>query len=159
MFQRVSLIGNVGQDPQMRYTPGGIPVTNFSVATTTTRSKARVEECPKGWKESYNGKNWQLTTWWRVAVWYDLAETVNQYVTKGQQVYVEGGVTGNAEGGTLNPNVWTGKDGVAKASYEITSRMVKFLGSRNGSSTPPSPQDEDAPMKISGVPQEDDLPF
>jgi len=69
MFHRVTIIGRVGQAPEMRYTPAGAPVCNFSVATTSTLSKTASPECPKGWKESYNGKNWELTTWWRVSCW------------------------------------------------------------------------------------------
>lgn len=154
MFQRVTLIGRVGQDPQMRYTPDGVPVTNFSVATTTARSKARSPDCPTGWKESYNGKNWELTTWWRVAVWRELAETVNQYVTKGMQVYVEGEVSGEAANGSLNPRVWTGNDGVARASFELTARMVRFLGGRGEAAAGP-PTGEPPPEGF----EEDALPF
>ena len=100
MFHRVTLIGRVGQEPQMRYTPEGTPVTSFSVATTTTLSKQTPgggeRPCPNGWKESYNGRNWELTTWWRVTCWRGLAETVNTYVNKGMQVFVEGEVAGDA---------------------------------------------------------------
>jgi single-strand DNA-binding protein len=134
MFHRVTLIGRVGQEPQMRYTPEGTPVTSLSVATTTTVSKAQPtggeRPCPEGWKESYNGRNWELTTWWRVTCWRGLAETVNQYVTKGMQVFVEGEVRGEAVNGTQNPRVWSGNDGVARASFELTARTVKFLGGR-----------------------------
>jgi len=84
MFHRVTLIGHVGQDPQMRYTPDGTPVTSFSVATKTTISKDTNPQCPAGWKESYNGRSWELTTWFRITCWRKLAEIVNQYVTKGQ---------------------------------------------------------------------------
>jgi single-strand DNA-binding protein len=130
MFHRVTLIGRVGQDPQMRYTPDGTPVTSFNVATTTKISKDRNPQCPAGWKESYNGRNWELTTWWRVSAWRQLGETVNQYVTKGMQVFVEGEIRGEAANGTQNPRVWTGNDGVARASYEIYARNVMFLGGR-----------------------------
>ena len=130
MFQRVTLIGRVGQDPQMRYTADGTPVTSFSVATTTLVSKERNPDCPTGWKESYNGRNWELTTWWRVTAWRQLGEMVNQYVTKGMPLFVEGDVRGEAVNGTQNPRVWTGSDGVARASYEITARTVKFMGGR-----------------------------
>ena len=133
MFQRVTIIGRVGQDPEMRYTKDQTPVASFSVATTSTLSKATRPECPAGWKESYNGKNWELTTWWRVTCWRGLAETVNQYLEKGRQVFVEGEMNGEALNGTQNPRVWTGSDGVAKASYEITARTVKFLGGRDDS--------------------------
>jgi single-strand DNA-binding protein len=135
MFQRVTLIGRVGQEPQMRYTPEGVAVTNFSLATSQVVSKTArdggARPCPQGWKESYNGKNWELTTWWRVSCWRGLAETVNTYVTKGRQLFVEGVVNGEASDGSQNPRVWTGNDGVAKASYELTARDIKFLADRS----------------------------
>jgi len=142
MFQRVTIIGHVGQDPQMRYTPDGTPVTNVSVATKETVSKnmpgGGTRPCPTGWKESYNGKSWEVTTWWRVTCWRSLAENVNQYVTKGMQVFVEGSMHGEAADGKINPRVWTGNDGVARASFEITARTLKFLGGREeGVSAPP----------------------
>ncbi|MFC2036697.1 single-stranded DNA-binding protein [Chloroflexota bacterium] len=154
MFHRVTLIGNVGQDPQMRYTQDGTPVTSFSVATSTSLSKATRPECPNGWKESYNGKNWELTTWWRVTCWRGLAETVNQYLTKGRQVFVEGEVGGESVDGNQNPRVWTGNDGVARASFEVTARTVKFLGGR-GDSAAGAPIGEPPPEGF----EEDTLPF
>jgi single-strand DNA-binding protein len=154
MFHRVTLIGNVGRDPEMRYTPDGTPVTNFSVATAQTLSKATRPECPTGWKESFNGKNWELTTWWRVACWRGLAETVNTYLSKGRQVFVEGEVSGDAANGTQNPRVWTGNDGVARASFEITARTVKFLGGREEGAAAP-PVGEPPPEGF----EEDTLPF
>lgn len=153
MFQRVTLIGRVGQDPQMRYTPEGVPVTSFSVATTETISKTTFSgterPCPQGWKESYNGRNWEITTWWRVTCWRNLAEITNQYLSKGRLVFVEGTVSGEASDGALNPRVWTGQDGVARASFELTARDVKFLGGREeGAGTSamgePPPEEEDA---------------
>ena len=156
MFHRVTLIGNVGRDPEMRYTPDGTPVTNFSVATTTTLSKQTQPECPAGWKESFNAKNWQLTTWWRVTCWRGLAETVNQYLSKGRQVFVEGEVSGEAVDGNLNPRVWTGQDGIARASFEITARTVKFLGSRDDTGAPGGPPLGEPPPE--GF-EEDALPF
>jgi single-strand DNA-binding protein len=154
MFQRVTIIGNVGRDPQMRYTAEGVPVTDFSVATTTTLSKNTRPECPAGWKESFNGRNWQLTTWWRVTCWRGLAETVNQYLTKGRQVFVEGEVSGEDVDGVRNPRVWTGNDGVARASFELTARTVKFLGGR-GDSDAGAPTGEAPPEGF----EEDTLPF
>jgi single-strand DNA-binding protein len=157
MFQRVTLIGHVGQDPQMRYTPDGTPVTSFSVATKETLSKTAPgggeRPCPTGWKESYNGRNWEVSTWWRITCWRGLAETVNQYVTKGNQIFVEGTVQGEAADGTLRPRVWTGNDGIARASFEITARNIKFLGSREGA--PGAPMGEPPPEGF----EEDALPF
>ncbi|NIV32663.1 MAG: single-stranded DNA-binding protein [Anaerolineae bacterium] len=159
MFQRVTLIGRVGQDPQMRYTPDGVAVTSFSLATTETISKTtfdgRDRTCPQGWKESYNAKNWELTTWWRVTCWRKMAETINQYLSKGQQVFVEGVVSGEAADGSQNPRVWTGNDGVARASFELTAREVKFLGSRGDAAAGP-PMGEPPPE--TGL-EEDTLPF
>jgi single-strand DNA-binding protein len=155
MFQRVTLIGNVGQDPQMRYTPDGTPVTNISVATKTTVSKDRNPDCPAGWKESYNGRNWELTTWWRVTCWRGLAETVNQYVSKGMLVFVEGEMRGEPVDGSQNPRVWTGQDGQPRASFELTARTVKFM-SRAGETTSAGPTGEPPPE---GFETEDTLPF
>jgi single-strand DNA-binding protein len=156
MFQRVTLIGHVGQDPQMRYTPDGTPVASFNVATKTSLSKAKTPECPAGWKESYNGKNWELTTWWRVTCWRQLAEMANQYVTKGMLVFVEGEVRGDAANGNQNPRVWTGNDGVARASFELTARTIKFLSGR-GEGAPGAPPAGEAPPE--GGEEESDLPF
>ena len=158
MFQRVTIIGRVGQDPQMRYTSDGTPVTTISVATTETLSKTSPgggeRPCPQGWKESYNARNWEVTTWWRVTFWRGLAETVNQYVTKGQQVFVEGTVSGTAEDGTLRPQVWTGNDGQARANFELTARAFKFLGGRGEGGAAP-PIGEPPPEGF----EEDTLPF
>jgi single-strand DNA-binding protein len=149
MFHRVTIIGFVGQDPQMRYAPDGTPVCNFSVATRQVVSKERVAECPQGWKESLNGKAWELTTWFRITVWRKLAEACNTYLAKGQQVFVKGELKGDAESGTQNPRIWTGNDGEHRASYEVTARTVKFLGKREGNGgapigePPPGGEDDD----------------
>ena len=143
MIHRITLIGFVGQEPQMRYGPDGTPVTNFSVATRQVVSKERVAACPQGWKESLNGKNWELTTWLRVTCWRKLAEATNEFLAKGSQVLVE------ASDGSQNPRIWTGSDGEHRASYEITARTVKFLGKREGNGgapigePPPGSEDDD----------------
>ena len=159
MFQRVTLIGRVGQDPQMRYTPDGTPVTSLSVATTELMPKqgfnGAERPCPNGWKESYNSKNWEVTTWWRVTCWRGLAETVNQYVSKGMLVFVEGRVQGEAANGTLNPRVWTGNDGEARASFELTARTVKFMSRAGESAGAGAPMGEPPEEGF----EEDSLPF
>ena len=137
MFHRITIIGFVGQEPVMRYTPEGAPVTNFSVATRQVVSKERVAGRPDGWKESLNGKNWELTTWFRVTVWRKLAEATNNFLEKGQQVFVEGELRGDAVDGSQNPRIWTGNDGEHRASYEVTARTVKFLGKREGNGGAP----------------------
>ena len=149
MFHRITIIGFVGQEPTMRYTEDGTPVTNFSVATRQVVSKERVTGCPAGWKESLNGKNWELTTWFRVTAWRKLAEAVNNFLEKGSQVFVEGELRGDAVDGSQNPRIWTGNDGEHRASYEVTARTVKFLGKREGNGgapvgePPPGGEDDD----------------
>jgi single-strand DNA-binding protein len=155
MFHKVIVLGNLGKDPEMRYTASGTAVTNFSVATTTKISKEKKPECPEGWKDGYNGRNWELVTWFRVSCWRGLAETCNEYLRKGSQVYIEGEVNGEASSGSQNPRVWTGNDGVPRASFEITARLVKFLGGRGDSGNGGHPVEEAPP----GFVEEDEIPF
>ena len=77
MFNKMTLIGNVGSDPEMRYTPNGNPVTSFSVATNRRYTTAE-------------GEQREETEWFRVSAWNRLGETCNQYVVKGMKVFVEG---------------------------------------------------------------------
>ena len=105
---KVILIGNLGRDPEMRYTQGGTPVATLSIATTrvyTNKSNDRVEE----------------TEWHRVTVWSKAAEHCNQYLSKGRQVYVEG---------RLQTRSYDDKDGNKKYSTEIIADQVLFLGGR-----------------------------
>ena len=134
MFHRITLIGRVGQAPQMRYTPDGTPVSSFSVATTTRLAKTRPDgqprPCPNGWKESISGRTWELVTWWRITCWRGLAETVNAYLTKGEAVFVEGTMDGESANSTQYPRVWTAADGSARASFELTAQTVRFFTDR-----------------------------
>ena len=99
------IIGNVGSDPEMRYTPNGSAVTSFSVATNRRYTTSAGEQ-----KEE--------TEWFRVSAWNKLAETCNQYVVKGMKVYVEGRVSSSA---------WTDQEGQARSSLEINCTEVQFL--------------------------------
>lgn len=141
MYQKIIIIGNLGGDPQMRYTQDGTPVTSFSVATN------------RRWT-SQSGEPRERTTWFRVSAWRKLAETCNQYLNKGSKVFIEGEIEPDAESG--GPRVWTGNDGQTRASYEITARNVKFLDSRQDSAG-------DMGGAASGVPDEsisdDEVPF
>lgn len=115
MYQKLVIVGNLGRDPEMRYTPSGQAVTNISVATNrqyTANSGERVKE----------------TTWFRVSVWGKQAETVNQYLKKGSKVLVEGRLT--QDPATGGPRIWTGQDGSPRASFEMTAQTVRFLSSR-----------------------------
>ena len=127
MYQYTVIAGNVGRNPEMRYTPGGDAVCDFSVAVN------------RRWT-GQDGQQQEKTTWFRVTCWNKLAETVNQYVTKGRQVLVTGEVDASA---------WVGDDGEARATLELTARDVKFLGGRN----------DDAPGGGGGAGPLDDIPF
>lgn len=114
MFHTIIVVGNVGRDPEMRYTPSGQAVTSFSVATSrsyTNSSGARVDE----------------TIWFRISAWGKQAETCNTYLKKGSKVLVEGRLTADANGG---PRIWTRQDGTPGASFEISASTVRFLSSR-----------------------------
>jgi single-strand DNA-binding protein len=115
MYQKIIIAGNLGRDPEMRYTPQGTPVTNLSVATN------------RRWTNT-DGTPGEETIWFRVTAWGKLGETCNQYLSKGRQVLVEGRL--RADPNTGGPRVWTRQDGTAGASFEITALTVKFLGGR-----------------------------
>ena len=118
MFQKVVIVGNLGTDPEMRYTPSGQAVTNFSVATN------------RRWSDS-QGNQQEETVWFRVSVWGRMAEVCNQYLAKGRQVLVEGTLRPDPETG--GPRIWTDQNGQPRASFELTGREVKFLGTRGDS--------------------------
>lgn len=157
MYHKVTIIGNLGGDPEMRYTPGGTPVTTFNVATTNRVSKEQTPECPDGWKESYNGRSWEVTTWWRVTAWRQLAELCNQFLAKGRTVYIEGDIRGTVVNGVQNPRVWTGNDGVPRASFEITARVIKFLGGRGERAEGGGYEEQEEPPP--GFVEENEIPF
>jgi len=115
MFHKVTIIGNLGGDPQMRYTQTGVPVTSFSVATN------------RRWTNQ-DGSQGEETVWFRVSAWRGLAETCNKYLSKGRQVYIEGRL--NPDPQTGGPRIWTGNDGQPRASFEVTALDVRFLGGR-----------------------------
>jgi single-strand DNA-binding protein len=144
-YSKIFLLGRLGGDPEMRYMPNGDAVTNFSLATSNVVSKEKLPECPNGWKESYNKRNWEVTTWWRVTCWRGLAETANSYLSKGREVFIEAEIGGEATNGNLNPRIWTGSDGEARASFEVTARSVHFVGGEgDGGRAPQKPAESGA---------------
>ena len=155
-LQRIELIGHV-TEPQMRYTAGGVPVTNFSIAVKKLAHKSKAEECPKGWKQGYSEDYWELTTWYRITCWRYLAEQANDRLEKGHKVYVEGEAGGNAEDGTLGVNIWTGKDGKPRASLEVVASKLVYMGKGNGNGSSYTPSDDDAPPLSGG--EDIKLPF
>jgi single-strand DNA-binding protein len=115
MYHTIIIVGNLGRDPEMRYTPSGQAVTNFNVATNRQYTDS-------------NGQQVKETIWFRVSTWGKQAETCNQYLKKGNKVLVEGRlVPDQATGG---PRVWTRQDGTTTASFEVSANTVRFLTSR-----------------------------
>jgi single-strand DNA-binding protein len=104
-MNKISIIGNVGTEPEMRYTPNGVPVTSFRVATNRRWTSA-------------DGEKHEETEWFRVNAWNRLAEQSNQYVTKGMKVYVDG---------RLKSSPYISRDGEARAGNEISAFQVLFL--------------------------------
>ena len=116
MFHTILIVGNVGRDPEMRYTPAGQAVTSFSVAANRQYT-------------NNNGEVIKETIWFRISAWGKQAEICNQYLKKGSKVLVEGRLTPDKETG--GPRVWTAQDGSPKASFEVTATTVRFLSSRS----------------------------
>lgn len=117
-YHTVILVGNLGRDPEMRYTPSGQPVTNFSVAVNDNYV-------------NNNGERIERTIWFRVSTWGKNAENCNQYLKKGRKVLVEGRMV--VDPATGGPRIWTKQDGTTAASYEVSANTVRFLTSRSES--------------------------
>ncbi len=144
MYQKVTVIGNLGRDPEQRYTPSGQAVTTFSVATS------------EKWT-GQDGQPQERTVWWRISVFGKQAETCAQYLRKGSKVYVEGRM--QADPKTGGPRIWTGQDGAPRASFEVTGNTVKFLSSRGegGSAGGTAPMHDADPVLAED--SSDDIPF
>jgi single-strand DNA-binding protein len=126
---RVFLIGRLGKDPEMRYTPSGQPVANFNLATSET------------WNDK-EGQRQEKTEWHRIVVWGKVAELCGQYLNKGREVCTEG---------KLQTREWTDRDNNKRYTTEIVADRVHFLGSRSdspgassGAAAPPRPRQESA---------------
>ncbi|MCU0592071.1 MAG: single-stranded DNA-binding protein [Desulfobacterales bacterium] len=139
-INKVIIIGRLGNDPEVRYTPSGAAVAKFSVATS--------EE----WKDKNTGEKKERTEWHRITVWGKLGEICGEYLSKGRQVYVEG---------RLQTSSYDDKDGVKRYSTEIVASDVQFLGSkesgggRSGGGAPPRES-----LGGQGLPpSDDDIPF
>ena len=122
MYQKTTILGHLGSDPEMRYLQSGLAVTSFRVAVNTVH-RGRDDVPVKD------------TTWFRVSVFGKQAELCNQYLTKGRTVLVEGML--KADPTTGNPRVFERKDGSVGASFELTASQVKFVGGpSNGEMAP-----------------------
>ena len=141
MYNKIMVIGNLGRDPEMRYTPQGVAVTTFSVASNrsyTDQGGARQEE----------------TEWFTVVAWRQLAEQTNQYLTKGRRVFVEG---------RLHSRTWEGNDGRPHFVNEIIADQVRFLdrAERGGDawSQDEGRADDGDSAETAAATDVDDLPF
>lgn len=124
-LNKVMIIGHLGRDPEMRYTPSGRPVTTFSVATTRSWTSA-------------DGERHEETEWFNVVAWGSLAEICNQYLHKGQQVYIEG---------RLQTRRWEDSEGNKHFTTELVAKEMIMLGDRREVSTPyEAPTSEEAPF-------------
>ena len=132
-LNKVMIIGNIGNEPEMRFTPNGNPVTSFRVATNRTYST------PDGEKK-------QETDWFTVVAWNKLAEQCNQFLGKGRLVYVEG---------RMHNRNWEGQDGQTHNRIEVIANRVIFLD-RRGTGTP---ADEKAQEGAGTEMEPEDLPF
>lgn len=138
-FHTIILVGNLGRDPEMRYTPSGQAVTSFSVASN----------------RQYTGSNGQPVKeviWFRVTAWGKLAETCNNYLHKGSKVLVEGRLIPGENGG---PRTFTRQDGTTSASFEINANTVRFLSARGEGESGMVEDAGDATLAGS----EEDIPF
>src|ERR1051325_2051328 len=127
-FNKIFIVGYLGRDPELRYTPDGTPVCNFSVATTER-------------KKDKSGEFQDVTTWFRVNLWRRQAEVASQYLSKGKQVYVEG---------RLSQSEYQDRDGNTRTSLEVNGTDIQFLGSR-GDESGGAPREERS-SRPSGAP-------
>ena len=135
-LNKMLVIGNVGTDPEMRYTPNGNAVTSFRLATSRRYTTAE-------------GEQREETEWFTVSAWGRLAEQCNQYVTKGMRVYVEG---------RLKSDTWTGNDGQTRFRMEITANDVRFLDRPSATEGKPGDEGEGAVAEAASGDVED-LPW
>jgi single-strand DNA-binding protein len=145
-FNKITIVGYLGRDPELRYTPQGTPVCNFSIATTERR-------------KDKSGEFQDLTTWFKVTFWGRQAEVASQYLTKGKQVYVEG---------RLTQSEWQDREGSTRTTLEVNGSDLQFIGSRGeeGGGGNVRPMERAAALKEVGTQEEgpggitdDDIPF
>ncbi len=124
-INKVILVGNLGQDPEIRYTPSGLAIANVTVATSDS------------WKDKQSGEQQERTEWHRVVFFSRLAEIVGEYLRKGSQVYIEG---------RLQTRKWQDQSGQDRYTTEIVANDMQMLGSRSqGAGAPPTDYNQARP--------------
>lgn len=134
-FNKVIIVGNLGKDPELRYTAQGTPVCTFSLATNERR-------------KDRNGELQDQTTWFRVTMWERRAEAASQYLSKGVPVYIEG---------RLRVEEYTDRDGKQRHSLEVTATDMQFIGKRNEQEDRPTAKQQDERPESEFI--DDDIPF
>ena len=142
-FNKIILVGNLGRDPELRYTPDGTPVCSFSLATNERR------------RDRATGENNDVTTWFRVTLWRRQAEVASQYLSRGKPVYIEG---------RLRVEEYTDRDGKTRHSLEVTATDMQFIGSARGEEGGGGPPARAAAAPHNAGPEptdltDDDVPF
>jgi len=135
-LNKVMVIGHLGRDPEMRYTPSGRPVTTFTVAVSRTWNTA-------------DGERRSETEWFNIVAWGNLAEICKQYLHKGQQVYIEG---------RLQTRHWEDKEGQKRTNVEVVANEMMMLGDRRDNSKGPQESDKDDDL-AEPLADEDEFPF
>lgn len=141
MYHTLIIVGNLGKDPEMRYTPSGQAVTSFPVASNRKYT-------------SSNGEQVNETIWFRISAWGKQAEICNQYLKKGSKVLVEGRLTPDKTTG--GPRIWQKQDGTSGASFEVNAQTVRFLSTRSDADSGGAASDSG---DMATTPAEDDIPF
>jgi len=140
-INKAILIGRLGSDPEVRYTPSGVAVANFNIATS--------EE----WKDKDSGEKKERTEWHRIVAWRKLGEICGEYLSKGRQVYIEG---------RIQTSSWEDKDGNKRYTTEIVATDVQFLGGRDagsGARAASGASASDFESSPTQAPEDDDIPF
>lgn len=145
-FNKIIIVGHLGKDPEIRYLPDGTAVCNVSIATSEKR-------------KDKSGESQDVTTWFKVTFWKQQAELVNQYLSKGKPLYVEG---------RLSTQEWTDKEGNKRTSLEVRATDMHFIGAKGddapASSYPSSPKpsqsnDKSSDADFRGGGDGEDIPF
>jgi single-strand DNA-binding protein len=136
-FNKIILVGNLGRDPELRYTPQGTPVCSFTMATNERRKDKTGE-----WQEQ--------VTWFKVTLWGRQAETASQYLTKGRPVYIEG---------RLRVEEWTDRDGKPRHTLEVHATDMQFIGGQRTGEAPVEKAPSGGPPPEQAALADDDVPF
>ncbi len=141
-FNKITIVGNLGRDPELRYTPTGLAVCSFSVATNEKRKDKA-------------GEMQDVTTWFKITLWGKQGETASKYLTKGSPIYIEG---------RLRLEEWTDRDNKTRTTLEVHATDMQFIGSRGEEranySTPGENNFEEFSGTDSAAPAtDDDIPF